>query len=126
MRGAFTKVLFHWPSTIKHDHFDLEKELRYNVGKIRLRKLQQNCEFFAYSSDEQGQTVAFLSKVDEFDAHIAMPKNTKWEYLAGMVPHGGDNVFLFSYIWFSSLMNAKEYVLRHGMKIQGGWNESES
>ncbi len=78
MRGAFTKVLFYWPSTIKHEHSDPGKEIRYNVGKIRLRKLQKSCEFFAYSSDDQGQIVAFLSKVDDFDLHLAMPKNTRW------------------------------------------------
>jgi hypothetical protein len=126
VRGAFTKFLFLWPQTIKHDHQDIEKAKRYNIGKLRLRSLRNHADFFAYKAEEQGQIVAFLSAVSPHDLHRDMPNSTRWEYLAGKIDKEKGTCIVFAYIWFASLAVAKKYVLRHGMTIQGGWNAGEA
>jgi hypothetical protein len=50
-----------------------------------------------------------------------MKESTKYEYLCGKITN--DDYMIFSYIWFDSLADAKEYVKKRGMKIVGGWNE---
>lgn len=122
MRGAFQKLKTGWPIKIdhKHDPFS-DKEVRYQVGQERLELLRKNAQDFAYAVENGDEHVAFLHKLDEGDQDYRMPETTKFEYICGGIK--GDRFILFSYIWFDSLSDAKNYALKHGMKILGGWHE---
>ena len=62
--------------------------------------------------------------VEESDLDPKMPSDTRYEYLAGSVRPDSSTV-LYAYLWFRTLENAKEYVRRHGMKLQGGWSDEK-
>lgn len=121
MKGIFIYILSEWPLRFEHnDKNSPEKKLRYTIGNDRIAFLRDNAQPFAYAATEQGQQVAYLTELDEYDIDPRMPKSTKFEYIAGILTDNSD-VRLFAYLWFDSLVSAKEYAKRHGMKIQGGW-----
>ena len=124
MHGIFGKLIGDWPTTISHNskHSE-EKQLRYSIGTERLSLLRANAQFFAYADTDQGRIGAFLCELDEFDLDPRMPESTRFEYLAGREADG--EVMLFAYLWFSSLKEAKAYVLRHSMTFVGGWNRED-
>jgi hypothetical protein len=123
--SLFLRICLSWPLEINHNNKRKpDKILRYEVGNERLSLLRLKMEFFAFGDTEQGKNAAFLAKVNEFDLDYRMPKDTRYEYLAGRETQDG-KIILFSYIWFCSLSQAKEYVLKKGMKLVGGWSSED-
>jgi hypothetical protein len=120
--GAFQKLKAYWPLKIEHNHDPFsDKEVRYQVGQERLELLRVNAQEFAYVVENGEEYVAFLYEFDEGDQDYRMPETTKFEYICGRLK--GEKFVLFSYIWFDTLTDAKNYALKHGMKISGGWHE---
>ena len=82
----------------------------------------KNCQPFALSTDLDGNhIVAFLVELEEDDLSADMPTTVKYEYVAGSI-YPNEDPILFAYLWFSSLEEAKNYVLSKRMRIEGGWN----
>ena len=127
MRGVYQKLLWEFPPRLMHEHGDdPERSQRYKIGENRLAFLRQHAEPFAYSAHGGGEQIAaFLVELDEADLDPEMLPDTRFEYLAGSVRADGA-IVLFSYIWFRSLSDAKQYALRHGMRIEGGWSDEEA
>lgn len=127
MRGVYQKLLWEFPPRLTHEHGDDPNRIRrYHIGESRLAFPKEHAEPFAYLAKGDGeQVVAFLVELDEFDLDVGMPTDTRYEYLAGsMLPEG--KTVLYAYLWFRSLTDAKDYVLRHSMKIEGGWSDEKN
>lgn len=128
MNERFSFFIWNFPLLIEHEHHgDKEKTRRYEIGLQRLRLLRRLAEPFAYGpldrAKEHGEIIyAFLVPITEDIASPNIPKNIRYEYLAGSIVDR-KNFKLFAYIWFKSLDEAKRYAKIKGMTIIGGWNE---
>lgn len=127
MRGVIISLLWDWDGQIFHNNKgDPEKDLRYAIGVSRYAFLRRNLSPFACKDivEPDGTTtqeVAYLVELDDGDKDPRMPSVVRFEYLAGHKKAGG-SFLIFSYIWFSSISEAKQYVLsKHRMSILPGW-----
>jgi hypothetical protein len=127
VRGVYRKLLWESPPRLSHEHGDDPDRIRrYRIGESRLAFLKEHAKPFAYRAKADGEQIAaFLAEVDQSDLDPEMPPDTRYEYLAGSVLADG-TVVLYAYLWFRSLAEAKQYVLRHGMRIEGGWSDEEN
>ena len=65
---------------------------------------------------------AFLVPVTDDTRSSLLPDKVKYEYLVGSVTER--RLFkLFGYLWFETLHDARDYVIRKEMTIVGGWHE---
>jgi hypothetical protein len=130
MLERFSFFLAHFPVFIEHNSKDDPLKLRrYDVGLRRLRLLRRIAQPFAWGPHERAretgeQVYAFLVPVTDDSRTADMPDEVRFEYLAGTVKDRSQ-VTLFAYIWFNSLMDAKEYVKNKGMTVVGGWHEHD-
>ena len=130
MLERFSFFLEHFPLFLEHNSKeDPEKALRYEVRLRRLRMLRRIAQPFAWGPSERAreygeQVYAFLAIVTNDSRSAYMQESVRFEYLAGSVV-GRTKITLFAYIWFDSLGAVKEYVLKRGMTIVGGWNEQD-
>jgi hypothetical protein len=59
---------------------------------------------------------------DRRDKSSLLPEKVKYEYLVDSVIER--RMFkLFGYLWFETLLDAREYVTKKEMTIIGGWHE---
>lgn len=130
MLERFSCFLDHFPLFIEHNSKDLpEKLARYDIGLRRLRLLRRFAQPFAWGPTERArelgeQVYAFLVPVTDDLRSNEIPESVRYEYLAGHVVER-TRVTLFAYMWFDSLSQAKDYVLKRGMTLVGGWNEQD-